>query len=102
MCIRDSHSGSRYDASFQIPLCLRFLCELPGTVVWKTALFIFVVSGDDALHEHMADHVGGREAADLDILHAVEHADGLLQAADLVARQVDLRDICLLYTSRCV
>ena len=62
-------------------------------VVRKTALFISVVSGDDALHEHMADHVGGREAADLDILHAVEHADGLFQAADLVARQVDLRDI---------
>ena len=71
----------------------RLLCELPGMVVRQTVLFIFVIGGDDALHQHMAHHVRGRQAADLDILHAVEHADGLFQTADLVARQVDLRDI---------
>ena len=41
----------------------------------------------------MPHHVRRRQTADLDILDPVQHPDGLLQTADLVARQIDLRNI---------
>ena len=41
----------------------------------------------------MPHYIRRCQTANLDILHAVQYADGLLQTADLVARQVNLRDI---------
>ena len=41
----------------------------------------------------MPHYIRRCQTANLDILHAVQYADGLLQTADFVARQVNLRDI---------
>ena len=51
------------------------------------------VGGDDLLHKRVAHNVRAGEAADGDIVHAVEHLHSLLETGRLVRRQVDLRHI---------
>ena len=39
--------------------------------------FVFIIGCDNALHQHMPHYIRRRQTADLDILHAVQHPDGL-------------------------
>ena len=59
----------------------------------QTRFFKLIVRCNNALHERVPHHVAGRQAADRNILHAVSYLDGFLEAADLIAREVDLGNI---------
>lgn len=55
----------------------------------RAVLFEFIIGGDDLLHQRMAHHVACRQTADGDILDALQHTHGLLEAADLIRRKID-------------
>ena len=73
---------------------MKCLLCLEGPVrIGQARFFEFVIRRDDPLHQRMAHHIAGGQAADGNVLHAVENLDCLFESADLVARQIDLRDI---------
>ena len=62
-------------------------------------LVITVICFDDILYKFVTNDIFFAETHDTNILDVAQHTSCLNQTRDLAVRQVDLGNVCLLYTS---